>query len=317
MKQKIKQNYELLAQHSSLKLDEENGILYGTRNGFDVMVYSLDDSHPYVFQIEISANRPGAQLTADDWKAFKKQHKPMGNTSQEGNRILSHVSFSNNQEKLRGNLEYALNALTGYLQTNGYVNCCNICGKAVETDKYLIGGGTQHLCPDCFQHLKQNAKMNHSQKNARRENLIAGIVGALLGTLLGVACIVILGQLGYVASVSGVVMAVCTLKGYELLGGKLTTKGIVISSILMIAMTYVGYRFDIAIAVMRELNWDIVSAYRSVPILLQEDILDVSSYWMNLFMVYAFVLLGFVPTIHGTMKNQRTENRVVRIGSGQ
>ena len=49
----------------------------------------------------------------------------------------------------------------------------------------------------------------------KRENVPAGIVGAFLGSLIGVACAVLIGQLGYVASISGLVMAVCALKGYE------------------------------------------------------------------------------------------------------
>ena len=79
--------------------------------------------------------------------------------------------------------------------------------------------------------------------------MIGGIVGALVGSLLGVACIVILSQLGYVAALSGVVMAVCTLKGYEIGSGKLSKRGIVISVILMLVMTYVGDRLDWAITV--------------------------------------------------------------------
>ena len=50
-----------------------------------------------------------------------------------------------------------------------------------------------------------------------RDNVIAGTVGAFLGSLIGVACIVILSKLGYVSAVSavsGLVMAVCAIKGY-------------------------------------------------------------------------------------------------------
>ena len=67
------------------------------------------------------------------------------------------------------------------------------------------------------------------EQKKKRENIAAGIVGAFLGTLLGVVCIVIIDQMGYVASVSGFVMAICALKGYELLGGTLSKKGAVIS----------------------------------------------------------------------------------------
>ena len=58
-----------------------------------------------------------------------------------------------------------------------------------------------------------------------------GIVGALIGSLIGAVVIVIVGQLGYVAAVSGLVMAICTLKGYEMLGKKLGTPGIIISCV--------------------------------------------------------------------------------------
>ena len=43
------------------------------------------------------------------------------------------------------------------------------------------------------------------QQKKRPENIPAGIVGAFLGTLLGVVCTVVIGQLGYVASVSGLI----------------------------------------------------------------------------------------------------------------
>ena len=83
-----------------------------------------------------------------------------------------------------------------------------------------------------------------------RDNVVAGTVGAFLGSLIGVACIVLISKLGYVSVASGVVMAVCSLKGYALLGGKLTKRGAVISSLLMIVMTYIANKLCFALAVM-------------------------------------------------------------------
>ena len=51
-----------------------------------------------------------------------------------------------------------------------------------------------------------------------KENVFLGAVGALAGTLIGVICIVITGQLGYVSALCGVVMGVCALRGYQMLG---------------------------------------------------------------------------------------------------
>lgn len=66
-------------------------------------------------------------------------------------------------------------------------------------------------------------------KTQRHEHVLAGLVRAFLGSLIGVACIVGIGQLGYVASLSGVVMAVYAIRGYSLLGGAISRKGAVIA----------------------------------------------------------------------------------------
>ena len=60
-------------------------------------------------------------------------------------------------------------------------------------------------------------------------------------------------------------MAICTLKGYEFLGGKLSTKGIVASIVLMLVMTYVGNQLEWAIVVTRELGYDFLYSFQLVP----------------------------------------------------
>lgn len=135
------------------------------------------------------------------------------------------------------------------------------------------------------------------EQKKKRENIAAGIVGALLGSLLGVACIVVIDQMGYVASVSGFIMAICALKGYELLGGALSKKGAVISSVLVLAMTYLAHRLTWAIAIASELETGILESYRAVPYLLEAGMLEGPSYWGGLAMLYLFTLLGAVPTI--------------------
>ena len=74
-------------------------------------------------------------------------------------------------------------------------------------------------------------------ESKRPEHVAAGLVGAFWGSLIGVACIVIIGQLGYVAAFSGLVMAVCTIKGYERFSGSMSRKGAVIALIFIVGMT--------------------------------------------------------------------------------
>ena len=77
-------------------------------------------------------------------------------------------------------------------------------------------------------------------------------------------------------------MAVCALKGYELLGGKLTKKGVIISVVIMIVMIYVGDRVDWAIMIARELETDVFYGYRLLPLLLSEEVIDMTSYVLEL-----------------------------------
>lgn len=315
MNKKVKKNYEQLAQGTGLRFDEEFGVIYGSRGEYTLLIYAPNENYPYQLLVNASVFRTGGPLNSAESKQFAKETKPVTYIKQKGYSVTMALKGVGNQNKLRDRLDEALNALTGFLRTSGFVNCCQFSGQPGETDAYCVGNTYMLLSPEGFTAVSQNTSIVQQQKENKKENLVGGIVGALLGTLLGVASIIILSQLGYVAVISGIIMAVCTLKGYELLGGKLTKKGIVISVILMIIMTYIGDRLDWAIMVMRELEIDFASAYRFVPELLSAEIIDSGSYWFNLILVYAFVAGGAIPMIISEVKSRSNEGRLSRIGA--
>lgn len=130
----------------------------------------------------------------------------------------------------------------------------------------------------------------------KREHPFLGTIGAILGALLGGASIILFSQMGYVAAISGVILAFCTVKGYELLGKRLTNRGAVICIILILIMPYLADRLDWAIALCQsigEMNGPmLLAAYISVPDLLAEGIIEQSTYTRSLVMVYLFAALG-------------------------
>ena len=141
----------------------------------------------------------------------------------------------------------------------------------------------------------------------KQENVFTGIVGALLGAVIGAGVIILLGQLGFVASISGFILAVCTLKGYELLGGKLSVKGIVISLILLLATPYIADRLDWAILIMQEFSAEGVTfgeAFAAVPVLIEEGAIVESEYITNLLMLYGFTILGAFSTFKGLFQKK-------------
>lgn len=137
------------------------------------------------------------------------------------------------------------------------------------------------------------------------ENVVLGTVGALLGAVLGGASIVLLSQLGYIASISGVILAFCTLKGYELLGKQMSKKGLVISILLMVLTPFIADWIDWALAVMdawADYGVTFGEALRAIPLLMEDGSIDMTEYFKNLGMIYLFVVLGGFYTVKKAIK---------------
>ena len=138
------------------------------------------------------------------------------------------------------------------------------------------------------------------------ENVATGVVGAVIGAVLGGASIILLSQIGYVAAISGFILAVCTLKGYELLGGRLSKKGILISCVLMAITPYIADRLDWAIIIAQTFADEGVTlgmAFAAVhDVIAESDLLG--DYFTSLGMVYLFVVMGAFGTLKGLFKKK-------------
>ena len=214
MNGKVRRFYEELAAMSGLRLDPEGGALYGTYKGYGVAVLAPNPSYPYQMCAVFSASRPDGPLTKEECKQFLKEHKAAADLSQNGWQITMIIRGGMGQKHLRENFVQSLEDTTAYLRGAGFTDCCQSCGKVTETDPCCVAGAYEHLCPDCYAALQQSRNQESMRQAGKGENITGGLVGALLGSLVGVVSIIIFSQLGYVAALSGVIMAVCTLKGY-------------------------------------------------------------------------------------------------------
>lgn len=181
---------------------------------------------------------------------------------------------------------------------------CTKCGAEISA------GAT--FCEYCGQELTQGEApvtpvqepvFQQSVVAEKKENFVAGIVGALIGAAIGAAAIVLVGYMGYVASICGLVLAVCTLKGYELLGGKLSVKGIVVCVALMLLMPYVADRINWAIAIVQGFADQGVTfgmAFAGVHEVIKE--LEMTGdYFKDLGMLYLFTALGAFSVLRGLL----------------
>ena len=171
--------------------------------------------------------------------------------------------------------------------------------KGVITTQKL---GKTSFCEHCGAEVKPAEAVTGEVK--KPENVMTGIVGALIGAAIGGASIVLLSQMDVIASISGIILAVCTMKGYELLGGRMTKKGIVISVLLMLAMPYLADRIDWAIRIMNQaqsegLAWTFGESFQVIPQMIEAGIIEEETYVANLVQLYLFTGLGVVATLFG------------------
>lgn len=143
------------------------------------------------------------------------------------------------------------------------------------------------------------------EREQPRDNVVAGTVGAFLGALIGVACIVLIDRLGYVSALGGMVMAVCSIKGYTMLGGRFSKRGAVISGLMVLVLTYISNKVCFALAVMEAMadmgGIDFFTAFRSVSLLLEDADLR-RTYIGALGMLYLFTLIGGLPVIINALR---------------
>lgn len=137
-------------------------------------------------------------------------------------------------------------------------------------------------------------------KADKPQNVVLGTVGALVGSLIGAALIVALGQINMVAGIAGLVLAICTIKGYELLGGKLTVPGLVVCVAIMLIVPYFAYQVDWALFISREKDIPFAEAFENIS--KYNDLGLLENYGTNLGMLYAFTILGGFAQVWNTFK---------------
>ncbi len=287
------------AQSNNYRFDNANAMIYGTIDGYHFTASQLPSSGNFVVCMSVQ-NAEGTM--ADALFANIRKELPHINkaTVAQSNSVRFETAFGRTTAKRFEALSLALGALPAYLQAKGLHNCCYHCATTSEpTGAYTVNGVGLHLCDGCAVNFASSLEQHNATHKAKRENVPFGIVGGLVGSLIGVAAIVLIGQLGYVAAISGFLLSICTLKGYEKMAGKISKIGILISLGIMIAMTFFGNRLDWAVFIMRETGRGLFDSFAIAPQLAVE-----SSYTTNLMMIGLFALIGSVGSIISAFKAQ-------------
>lgn len=150
------------------------------------------------------------------------------------------------------------------------------------------------------QYVTQNIIQNNYQNvSEKKENVLMGILGAIIGSLVGAGAIILLSQIGIVASIAGVAMAFCTLTLYEKFAGNLSAKGIVICILVMLVVTFFAENLALSIQIAKDSSYDTFYIFKNFFKLISHAKV-VGEYIFNLVLVLVFTAGG----AYGIIKNK-------------
>lgn len=123
-------------------------------------------------------------------------------------------------KKIREFLDWFIPLLQEYGMTGA--NICTECGTEITSGRWALVNGTAYYLHDsCAQKVARDIDADNMQR-AEEDNgsYLLGLVGALGGSTLGAVLWAIVLNMGYVASLVGLVIGWLAEKGYNLLKGK-------------------------------------------------------------------------------------------------
>ena len=304
-----------IAHQLDLSFHQEMQTIYGEFNDYKMVL--LPSKETQFFTLKLSLKEKGELPNSESIQRVIDDSKVIKNSQVQGHLVhyvlkAGRITKATTGEKLKE----ALDRITQFLKTEQFTSCCQDCGIEGAESFYNVSGIPTICCEDCFKLYTDELIAMNQVEEEKQDNFVAGLVGALLGSLVGVAAIVLLGQLGFVSALSGLLMAVCSLKGYELLGGKLTNKGMITTGIIMVMMVYFGTRLDWAISIARFVpEASFVMAFRVLPELISEGFIEGSDFYFDLTLVYVFTALGAIPTIIAMRKNKKAKYESYRMSA--
>lgn len=294
---------DTLLQQEGLSMAHDGATYSGTRGEYTFLILMGRN------ELVVSVLRGGEEPEKDDFRDLVKARPELSGCKTAGTRVTFSLRPGATAKGFAERIHTLLPELLSFLHENGYENCCELSHAVGETVGCMTSGVPQLVAPALFTELSRKADQNERIQAETPENIGRGILGALIGGLIGAAAIVLIGQLGYVAAISGMVLGYCTIGGYRRGAGKLSAVGIAVSIVVMLLAVYLGNRVDIAISAVQELDLTFGQAFAWM-----HELVDTDAYMGNLVTLYLFSALGAVPAAFNAHKVAKEQGRAYRIG---
>lgn len=280
---------------------------YGSVEGYQFVVNYLPQQRQYTLMATIKNENEAGAMT--QYLDSMDKGNFINWTIYKDNAVI--VNLKNHKELDVWAIQKIMQGIALTASQNAYVQCCRHCGEETVIYPVSVNGNTDLACEKCL------VEFTSQQPPVKEVNLPLGIVGALVGSIIGVAVWILIYQLGFVAGITGFIMAVCCFKGYEMLGGRIDKKGVWIAIAISIAMLAVAEMICLGIEIHALYSefYDIsfFDAMSVVPDFLSEPEI-LSAVLGDLAFGYVFMAVASFSYIKNIQKRVNTEGVIERLG---
>ena len=305
-----------IASELGLQFDEDSRSIYGTQSGYLLFLQETDVKNQFRLCVSVSLNGNPADSEENElvWDEFKSESLPNLSTLSINQYLVSFVvKGAMRKSKTIEKLQTLITDLVAFLESHHFVQVCGYSGQEGPVSLYQLGESVFIINEESYQFLKSNLQIEMDSYHSQKENVLLGTIGALLGALIGGAVALFIARLGYVAVAAGLVLGICTIKGYEMFARKLSRKGILISVVLMVVTVFLVNQIDLAMEVVAQLGVEFAYAFRVVNELIASGEYP-DNYFFNLGMLAVFTLVGAGISISSVWSSHKTKGTARKIG---
>lgn len=173
---------------------------------------------------------------------------------QRGNQVISDFSMAKRYfwvtldvsyfaEDVSRSVSQMLGLLVSYLEEHGYESGCEACGTTQRSIScYDINGMCHHACDVCLKNTEASLEKSKETLQSKKSNFLGGMAGAFLGSLIGI--ILWCSIFDEYKFIFGLVICWGAFKGYELLGGRMDRRGVIISVAFTVVSVFLANRIS-------------------------------------------------------------------------
>lgn len=248
----------------------EQDVVHGVHGGVEVFIVPVEEDNQYQIQLFADAEKIEDRESFFEYLETIHQRYPFVYRAGYNGSNMVYIYVQSRGQEDKENLTTVISGLASRCAEYGVRNCCAHCKNIVPLRAAAVDHAPLLICDGCLSRMEGRA----DSEQARRENLPLGLVGAVLGVLLGSVLWIVIGEIGFIAGIAGYAIVFCGMKGYQLLGGKISKAGIAVCVILSFLVIAGAELVSLGLAIYREFGAEYAitlgDAFRVIPDFLKE-----------------------------------------------